>query len=174
MCGNCAAFVLIVAPIGEKSRLNIDTFTGKYWYFSVPFAVLEQISTIFVELNIREKTMKSLKEDLNNLKDKHNLTLQDIAEKSGIPMSTVKKIFSGQTLDPGYLSMKPILDVLQQEEKNSQSPSIEIIDLYERIIKRKNRWIIILTTLSLLFASVFIFLLIWDLCNLNIGFIRTR
>lgn len=118
--------------------------------------------------------MKPLKEDLNNLKDKHNLTLQDIAEKSGIPMSTVKKIFSGQTLDPGYLSMKPILDVLQQEEKNSQSPSIEIIDLYERIIKRKNRWIIILTTLSLLFASVFIFLLIWDLCNFNIGFIRTR
>lgn len=118
--------------------------------------------------------MKSLKEDLNKLKDKHNLTLQDIAEKSGIPLSTVKKIFSGETRDPGYLSLKPILDVLQQEEKNSKSLSDEMIDLYERVIKRKNGWIKFLTVLSLFLITLFVSLLIYDFCDLNIGFIRTR
>lgn len=32
-----------------------------------------------------------LKEDLNELKDKRHMTLQDIADKSGVPLSTVKK-----------------------------------------------------------------------------------
>ena len=118
--------------------------------------------------------MKTLKEDLNKLKDKHNLTLPDIAEKSGIPLSTVKKIFSEETRDPGYLSLKPILDVLQQEEKNSKSLSDEMIDLYERVIKRKNGWIKFLTVLSLFLISLFVSLLIYDFCDLNIGFIRTR
>lgn len=118
--------------------------------------------------------MKTLKEDLNKLKDKHDLTLPDIAEKSGIPLSTVKKIFSGETRDPGYLSLKPILDVLQQEEKNSKSLSDEMIDLYERVIKRKNGWIKFLTVLSLFLITLFVSLLIYDLCDLSVGFIRNR
>lgn len=113
-----------------------------------------------------------LKEDLNELKDKRHMTLQDIADKSGVPLSTVKKIFNGNTRDPGYLSLKPILDVLQDDKSNSQTE--EMTDLYERIIKHKNKWIKFLTILSVSFAAIFIALLVYDLCDLNIGFIRTR
>lgn len=113
-----------------------------------------------------------LKEDLNELKDKRHMTLQDIADKSGVPLSTVKKIFNGNTRDPGYLSLKPILDILQDDQSDTQTK--EMTDLYERIIKHKNKWIKFLTILSVSLAAIFIALLIYDLCDLSVGFIRTR
>lgn len=113
-----------------------------------------------------------LKEDLNELKDKRHMTLQDIADKSGVPLSTVKKIFNGNTRDPGYLSLKPILDVLQDDQSDTQTK--EMTDLYERIIKHKNKWIKFLIILSVSLAAIFIALLIYDLCDLSVGFIRNR
>lgn len=113
-----------------------------------------------------------LKEDLNKLKDKRHMTLQDIADKSGVPLSTVKKIFNGNTRDPGYLSLKPILDVLQDDQSDTQTK--EMTDLYERIIKHKNKWIKFLTILSVSFVAIFVALLIYDLCDLRVGFIRNR
>ena len=113
-----------------------------------------------------------LKEDLNELKDKRNMTLQDIADKSGVPLSTVKKIFNGNTRDPGYLSLKPILDVLQDDQSDTQTK--EMTDLYERMIKHKNKWIKFLTILSVSLAVLFVALLIYDLCDLRVGFIRNR
>lgn len=115
-----------------------------------------------------------LKEDLNKLKDKRHVTLQDIADKSGVPLSTVKKIFNGNTRDPGYLSLKPILDVLQEDEDKLETKSNDTTDLYERIIKHKNKWIKFLTILSVSLAAIFIALLIYDLCDLSVGFIRNR
>lgn len=114
-----------------------------------------------------------LKEDLNELKDKRNMTLQDIADKSGVPLSTVKKIFNGNTRDPGYLSLKPILDVLQEDKDELETKS-DTIDLYERMIKHKNKWIKFLTILSVSLAVLFVALLIYDLCDLRVGFIRSR
>lgn len=113
-----------------------------------------------------------LKEDLNELKDKRNMTLQDIADKSGVPLSTVKKIFNGNTRDPGYLSLKPILDVLQEDKIETKSN--DTTDLYERMIKHKNKWIKFLTILSVSLAVLFVALLIYDLCDLRVGFIRSR
>lgn len=113
-----------------------------------------------------------LKEDLNELKDKRHMTLQDIADKSGVPLSTVKKIFNGNTRDPGYLSLKPILDVLQDDQSDTQTK--EMTDLYERMIKHKNKWIKFLTILSVSLVAIFIALLIYDLCDLRVGFIRSR
>lgn len=121
---------------------------------------------------MREKINEMLKEDLNKLKDKRHMTLQDIADKSGVPLSTVKKIFNGNTRDPGYLSLKPILDVLQDDQSDTQTK--EMTDLYERIIKHKNKWIKFLTILSVSFVAIFVALLIYDLCDLRVGFIRNR
>jgi predicted transcriptional regulator len=121
---------------------------------------------------MREKINEMLKEDLNKLKDKRHMTLQDIADKSGVPLSTVKKIFNGNTRDPGYLSLKPILDVLQDDQSDTQTK--EMTDLYERIIKHKNKWIKFLTILSVSFVAIFVALLIYDLCDLRVGFIRSR
>lgn len=113
-----------------------------------------------------------LKEDLNELKDNRHMTLQDIADKSGVPLSTVKKIFNGNTRDPGYLSLKPILDVLQEDKIETKSN--DTTDLYERMIKHKNKWIKFLTILSVSLVAIFIALLIYDLCDLRVGFIRSR
>lgn len=42
------------------------------------------------------------------------------------------------------------------------------------MIKHKNKWIKFLTILSVSLAVLFVALLIYDLCDLRVGFIRSR
>lgn len=55
--------------------------------------------------------------DLKNLKKEAHLTNSEIAELSGIPVSTVNKIFSGATLNPRYATLLAIEQVLTTKEK---------------------------------------------------------
>lgn len=45
---------------------------------------------------------KLIKEYLNELKTKGNLTYSDVSNLSGIPEGTIRKIFSGDTPDPRF------------------------------------------------------------------------
>lgn len=49
---------------------------------------------------------------LKNLKEKSKLTSREIAEKSGVPESTVNKILSGQTESPNFQAVADIVRVL--------------------------------------------------------------
>ena len=49
---------------------------------------------------------------LVTLKEKSGLTYETIAEASGIPESTVKKLFSGKVENPGLDTILPIMNVL--------------------------------------------------------------
>ena len=50
-----------------------------------------------------------LYEKLKALKMSKNLTIQEISEKSGVPSSTVSRIFSGQTDNPSFQNICDIV-----------------------------------------------------------------
>lgn len=123
---------------------------------------------------------------MQNLKDETKMSYQDIADKSGIPVSTVKRIFSGQTPDPGYTSVLAIMEAMggsvedvkedtpaQQKNETVSRQSVELLcSVYEHTIADKNKLIKALLIIVLSMMAIFIFLLVWDLCNPNIGFFR--
>lgn len=123
---------------------------------------------------------------MQELKDETKMTYQDIADKSGVPLSTVKRIFSGQTPDPGYTSIISIIEAMggsaEDIKGNNTSAqtnsfvsrqSVErLCSVYEHSLSDKNKLIKALLIIILSMMSVFIFLLVWDLCNPNIGFFR--
>lgn len=55
--------------------------------------------------------------ELKEKKKKYKMTNQQIAELSGIPVSTVNKIFSGATENPRYSTLLAIEEVLERKEK---------------------------------------------------------
>lgn len=55
--------------------------------------------------------------DLKKLKKESGLTNAEIAELSGVPLSTVNKIFSGATKNPRYATLLAIEQVLTTKEK---------------------------------------------------------
>lgn len=113
-------------------------------------------------------------EELKALKDKSGLTAQQIADKSNIPLPTVKRVLSGQTQDPGYETLTAIIKAMTPEGEEKIDDRERIIEIYERALAQKNKFIKALGIICLVFYAVFIFLLIWDLCNPNIGFVYRK
>ena len=118
------------------------------------------------------------------LKDETKMTYQDIADKSGVPISTVKRIFSGRTPDPGVTTVIAIVeamggtaddikgDPLNDGEYISPKSIEQLCAVYERSLRDKNRLIKAQFITIVAMIAVLLFFLIWDLCNPNIGFIR--
>ena len=130
-------------------------------------------------------------ERLRVLKDKSGMSAKEIADKSGIPESTVTRILSGKTPNPTIISVMDIIkamggkasDVFDDNAQVNTLPKVpqtvvtdmekknsEVIELYERIIKSKDRTIRLLTYVLFGLASVIIFLLLFDLFNGGIGY----
>ena len=120
------------------------------------------------------------------MKEKRGLTNQQLADLSGVPAGTVNRILSGQTDNPSFqticdlvLAMDGSLDELAGIEKDPEEPeakahaSQDLIHLYEKMIEHKNRWIHRLFVLACLLGSIFIFLVIFDLMNPALGFVRS-
>lgn len=118
------------------------------------------------------------------LKDETKMTYQDIADKSGVPISTVKRIFSGRTPDPGVTTVIAIVeamggsaddikgDPLNDGEHISPKAIEQLCTVYERSLRDKNRLIKAQFITIVAMIAVLLFFLIWDLCSPNIGFIR--
>ena len=130
-------------------------------------------------------------ERLRVLKDKSGMSAKEIADKSGIPESTVTRILSGKTPNPTIISVMDIIkamggkasDVFDDNAQVNTLPKVpqtvvndmekknsEVIELYERIIKSKDKTIKLLTYVLLGLSSVIIFLLLFDLFNGGIGY----
>lgn len=132
-----------------------------------------------------------LLQKIQTLKDESKMSYQEIADKSGVPLSTVKRIFSGQTPDPGYTSVIAIIEAmggsgedLKADSEPEPSPAHKPADfvsrqsverlcaVYEKSLKDKRKLIVALLTIVLTMTAIFIFLLIWDLLSPDIGFFR--
>lgn len=120
-----------------------------------------------------------LNDKLKELKESKNMTVQEISSKSGIPASTVSRILSGQTESPYFaniadivISMGGSLDEIMDIKSVPPEGKIEIIQLYERIIKGKNKTIKYLSIAIAILVVFLIFLIIIDLFNPSIGFFK--
>lgn len=59
---------------------------------------------------------------LKKMKEERDLTYQQIADRSGIPLSTVHRVVDGQAKNPGYETMTAIREVLEGGAEESQQP----------------------------------------------------
>lgn len=123
-----------------------------------------------------------LKDTLNKLKDEKGLTAQELSQASGVPLTTVNRILSGQTPDPAYSTVCRLLDVLGAD-KSTRADGFEtdvenpphyeqMISLYERGIAHRNKWIKVLAGIIIVVFAIILTLLLVDILNPNIGYLR--
>ena len=134
---------------------------------------------------------KAFLERLRALKDKSGLTTKQIAEKCDIPESTVTRIFSGKTPNPTIITVMAMTkamggqaaDIFDDNAQVNTAPSVpqsvlteveqknlEITELYERIIKTKDKYIRFLASALIGIVVLLVILLFLDLLVLDIGY----
>ena len=134
---------------------------------------------------------KAFLERLRMLKDKSGMTTKQIAEKCDIPESTVTRIFSGKTPNPTIITVMAMVkamggqaaDIFDDNAQVNTVPTVpqsvlsdveqknlEITELYERIIKTKDKYIRFLSGSLIGIAVLLVILLFLDLLVLDIGY----
>lgn len=124
-------------------------------------------------------------EKLKELKAKRGMTSQELAEKSNVPLSTVKRILTGQTDNPGIQTVNDLFTALDsslgdfmhdstenKQPEQKEDPKDVIIRMQREEIKHKNRWIVAIFIIALFFACAFVFLVLYDATHPDVGFIR--
>lgn len=119
-------------------------------------------------------------EDLKRMKEERKLTTKQISELSGILESTISRILSGQTDNPSFdticslvRAMGGSLDEFTGIQSSADAPeSLVLVDLYEKMIDEKNRLIKWLLIVCCILIAVFVFIVLFDLINGNIGFVQ--
>ena len=134
---------------------------------------------------------------LTSLKEKYGFTYEDIAEKSGRPLSTVKNLFSGKTEDPRLDSVAPVtyashgsIDEMLSGKRVDEVQGISISSIYEQyireikenyekrladkdeIIKEKNSSKNFVTILACIGLTILVGLLIIEVIHPDLGWIR--
>ena len=122
---------------------------------------------------------------LKVLKNKKNLTNQELSDLSGVPIGTINRIMAGQTDNPSFQTVCDIVIALDgsldelagiklpvEKEDNSAALNTETIRIYRQLISTKDKWIhrqfICLCLLVLFILAV----LMIDLLNPSVGFFR--
>lgn len=123
-------------------------------------------------------------EYLQELKRQSGLTVEQIADLSGVTVKTLNRIFSGETENPGFQNVADIVKALhgsldemamiQVEEDVPMEHESEsrLILLYREIIRGKDKWI---RTLAIALGSVMVivmFLLVFDIMNPTVGWFQ--
>lgn len=118
------------------------------------------------------------------LKEKSGLTNEQIAGISGVPESTVTRIFSRKTDNPYFQTIVDItkaldgsvdlMEGIQEKHEELESPGNErrLIQLYREVIYTKNKWIKYLATVLLVIVFIIVALLCYDVLNPAMGWVR--
>ena len=108
---------------------------------------------------------------LKELKEKANLNIKEIQDRSGVPYSAVQKIFSGEITNPNSDSVYHIVKALgfkvedlYEEVQNKKMDSVDLIKILEihnkineqyiNSLKRDKRVLAIMLSLFILFGLV--------------------
>lgn len=136
--------------------------------------------------------MSQICDRLNAIKQKSGLTLTAWAERSGVPVSTISRILSGATENPGLQTVvdlvaaaeAPLSDVLPDllpppEAAPAAQPSDALlaekdarIASLQRLASSRARWLRLLAIIATSLVAVIVFLLIVDSLSPNIGWFR--
>ena len=119
-------------------------------------------------------------EYLKELKENCKLTTKQISSLSGVPESTISRILSGQTDNPTFDSVCAIvnamggsLDKLYGTRSDSDTEDTSsLLTLYEKVIAEKNWYIKVLIGICCALVAVLVFILIFDIANGSVGFVR--
>ena len=130
-----------------------------------------------------------VKEYLNTLKKAGNYSWADIANLSGIPEATVRKVFSGETADPRFETIAKLVismggdmnDVIDNKKKKDieisstitlkESCEMRLDDMKEYIASIKKDKTILGIAVSVL-AGIIVLLLVLDILIASHGWIR--
>ena len=130
-----------------------------------------------------------VKEYLNTLKNAGNYSWSDIANLSGIPEATVRKVFSGETADPRFETIAKLVismggdmnDVIDNKKKKDieisstitlkESCEMRLDDMKEYIASLKKDKKILGIAVSVL-VGVVVLLLVLDIILASHGWIR--
>ena len=118
---------------------------------------------------------------LKELKDQKNLTNQQIADLSGVPLSTVTRIFNGQTDNPNIqtledivkgmgVTLEDITGIKQVEEKFNSDDNL--IQLYKDIIQNQRKYIKLLAGALITILVVILIMLFLDMFILDVGYFK--
>lgn len=124
-------------------------------------------------------------DDLVRMLSSSGLTVQQIADQSGVPASTINRMLSGQTEEPTFSNIANVVkamggsldelvgitDKTVVETKTINSDE-RIINLYERSLTSKNSWIKRLFIINMVLIAFIIGILIYDLANPDRGWYR--
>ncbi len=121
-------------------------------------------------------------ENLNELKRQRGLTNQQIADLSGVPLSTITRVFSGQTESPGFQTISDIVTALggsldevgglTEKREGDVTVSEKLIEVYESLIRRNERKIRVLFICLCVMVGVLLGIVVFDILSGNIGYIQ--
>ena len=117
------------------------------------------------------------------LREEQGKSLAQIAEESRVPITSVKRFFSGETKNPGFLSLCQIIyalggsvDEVMEIDREKQPVHVEADSKYSRLLEKDLRyerkikyrlWVVFLVLVAINIA-----MLLFDLFNPYVGYIR--
>ena len=117
------------------------------------------------------------------LREEQGKSLAQIAEESRVPITSVKRFFSGETKNPGFLSLCQIIyalggsvDEVMEIDREKQSVHMEADSKYSRFLEkdlryeRKSKYRVWVAFLVL--VAINICMLLFDIFNPYVGYIR--
>lgn len=125
-----------------------------------------------------------LHERLRAMKDASNMTAQQIADKSGVPVATVNRVLQGLTENPGFDTVCKLVKAMDgslndlDEIPMSEAAPESLAQLYERgleyrnkKIRRLERTITIIAVFAFLVMAAVIGMMVYDMMHLDKGWI---
>ena len=123
-----------------------------------------------------------LYEHLRAMKDASNMTAQQIADKSSVPVATVNRVLQGLTENPGfdtvYKLVKAMGGSLNDLDEDKVCEPEGLTQLYERgleyrerKIRKLERTIMIIAVFTFIVMAAVIGMLVYDMMHLDKGWI---
>lgn len=123
-----------------------------------------------------------LYEHLRAMKDASNMTAQQIADKSSVPVATVNRVLQGLTENPGFDTVCKLVKAMGgslndlDEDKVCEPESLTQLyerglEYRERKIKKLERTIMIIAVFTFIVMAAVIGMLVYDMMHLDKGWI---
>ena len=122
---------------------------------------------------------------LRKLKEKKNVTNQELSDLSGVPIGTINRIMARQTDNPSFQTVCDIVIALDgslddlagikstvEKEGHNTALSMEMVQMYRHIIATKDKWIHRLFICLCCLIVFILVVLIADLSIPSLGFFR--
>lgn len=105
---------------------------------------------------------------LRMLKDKKNVTNQELSDLSGVPIGTINRIMARQTDNPSFQTVCDIVIALDgsldelaglkstvEKEDHNAALNMEMVQMYRHLISTKDKWISQTVCMSLFFGRIY-------------------